>query len=139
MVQEHAWTSSWQFYLRYLALANSATPFNTSILTTQKPNNCELSLEWDNQAIDTSFENDQDDTLSVTPGSPCMEDSVTHGLLETLPAALVTPSAPPVILKATPISKSSSSSSLDPTTGTPSKGWEELGQGLFFWPWPFEI
>lgn len=89
------------------ALANSASPLDTSVLTLQLHGNRHHSPEWDFNAIDASFVNDPDDLLLTPPSdteSPAAPmNSVQAGI------------ATSVTVKASPISKASSSSSLDPT------------------------
>ncbi|KAF8809354.1 hypothetical protein BYT27DRAFT_7337378 [Phlegmacium glaucopus] len=93
------------------ALANSATPLDTSVLTTQTTSNRQHSPDWDDATIDASFADhnctEQDETLSLlletqstTPLSSCLK------LLEP-------DSVPDTLFTVPPVSKSSSSSSFE--------------------------
>ena len=97
------------------ALANSAIPLDTSVLTVPRNSTRQHSPEWDDAAIDAYFADDceQDDraTLSVGPPSPspCSEIPEVDGVLQPhIPAAPTNSHVP-----ATPIAVTSSSSSLE--------------------------
>lgn len=106
------------------ALANSATPLDTSVLILSKNSTRQHSPDWDDIAIDASFaaDREQDDgddgvsfspeTLSAAPPSPRFEfpeiDSVPVTSLTAQPHP-----ATPMAIAASSVSKTSSSSSLE--------------------------
>jgi len=115
------------------ALANSATPPNTSVLILPKNSTRQHSPDWDDAAIDASFANgrEQDDgvsflpeTLSAASPSPCLEfpelDGVPITLLTAQPhlvalacARQADVPATPIVVMESSVSKTSSSSSLE--------------------------
>jgi len=87
------------------ALANSATPLDTSVLTTQKDVIRQSSPDWDHAALDASFV----DVHNKSESQPGLDDDIyasSGSVME-----MVAHTGP---VAASPISKSSSSSSLDP-------------------------